>query len=72
MNPHLHFHLLSGSSPMGSEGIPYEFETFTQLGVASDDPAVVDNDGVLLPTSQEKAVVHRHEFPVNNATVTFP
>lgn len=65
---------LSGTrdSPMGSEGIPYELETFTRLGVVADDPAAQDNGQVLLPKTQEKPVVHRREFPVNSAVVTFP
>jgi murein DD-endopeptidase MepM/ murein hydrolase activator NlpD len=30
--PHLHFHLSDGRSPLGSEGIPYVHETFQLLG----------------------------------------
>jgi murein DD-endopeptidase MepM/ murein hydrolase activator NlpD len=26
--PHLHFHLSDGNSPLGSEGIPYALESF--------------------------------------------
>jgi murein DD-endopeptidase MepM/ murein hydrolase activator NlpD len=70
--PHLHFQLVNTNAPMGAEGIPYELESFTQVGVAPDDPAVQDNGGVLLPKSQEKPVVHRREFPLNNAVVAFP
>ena len=70
--PHLHFQLTDANSPLGSEGIPYELESFTQLGAVSDDPAVQDNGQVLLSKEQEKPVVHRQEFPVNNAVVTFP
>ncbi len=70
--PHLHFQLMDANSPLGSEGIPYELETFTQLGVVPDDPAVEDNGQVLLPKSAEKPAVHQHEFPVNNVVVTFP
>lgn len=70
--PHLHFQLMDANSPLGSEGTPYEFETFTQLGVAPDDPAAQDAGQVLLPKSAWKPVVHRHEFPLNNAVVTFP
>jgi hypothetical protein len=55
-----------------TEGIPYELETFTELGVVADDPDIQDNGRVLLPKTQEKPVVHAREFPVNNAAVTFP
>ena len=70
--PHLHFHLVDAASPMGSEGIPYELETFTQLGVVADDPDLQDNGRILLAKTQEKPVIHQREFPVNNAAVTFP
>jgi murein DD-endopeptidase len=70
--PHLHFQLMDANSPLGSEGIPYELDTFTQLGSVPEDPALQENGEVLLPKSAEKAAVHQHEFPVNNAVVTFP
>jgi len=70
--PHLHFQIVNASSPMESEGVPYELKSFSQLGVVPEDPAVQDNGGVLLPKSKEKPVVHRSEFPLNNAAVSFP
>lgn len=69
--PHLHFHLVDAALPTGSEGIPYELETFTQLGVA-DDLNMQDNVPILLPKTQDKAVLHEREFPRNNAVVNFP
>ena len=30
--PHLHFHLMDNTSPLGSEGIPYVHETFALVG----------------------------------------
>jgi murein DD-endopeptidase len=54
--PHLHFQLTDGNSPMGSEGIPYEFETFTQLGVI-DGPDVLDSGKSWPPNAGEKPVV---------------
>lgn len=68
--PHLHFHLVDASSPVGSEGIPYELETFTQLGVLNIPD--VDEGQVWQPTTQERPVVHRGEFPVDSAVVIFP
>jgi len=70
--PHLHFHLVDAASPMGSEGIPYQLYTFTQLGVVADDPNPQDNGRVLLPKTEERPVVHEREFPVNNAAVVLP
>jgi peptidase M23-like protein len=69
--PHLHFHLMDANSPLGAEGLPYELETFTQLG-AIDDPAVLDSGQGWWPKTQAAPVVHRREFPVDNAVVNFP
>jgi hypothetical protein len=30
--PHLHFHLMDGTSPLGAEGIPYVFDAFDVVG----------------------------------------
>src|SRR5262249_10514520 len=35
--PHLHFHITDGASMLQSEGLPYELEAFTMLGVADLD-----------------------------------
>jgi len=42
--PHLHFQVVNGNSPLASEGVPYEFETFTQTGIAenADDAALTE------------------------------
>lgn len=39
--PHLHFHLMDGPSPLGSDGLPYVFSRFDLPGttdLSSDDP----------------------------------
>ena len=69
--PHLHFQLTDGNSPMASEGIPYEFERFTQLGILGDEEAVLDHGQSWQPKPQENPVVHRAEFPSNEAVVSF-
>jgi murein DD-endopeptidase MepM/ murein hydrolase activator NlpD len=69
--PHLHFHLMDANSPLGAEGIPYELETFTQTGLV-EDQAVIDSGQAWRPKTQAAPVVHRREFPVDNAVVTFP
>lgn len=70
--PHLHFELTDGNSPMASEGIPYELERFTQLGILSDEDAVLDNGQAWQPKPQENPVVHRAEFPISRAVVNLP
>ncbi len=69
--PHLHFHLVDVNSPLGAEGIPYELESFTRLGVL-DDPAVLNTGQAWRPKTQAAPVVHRRALPVDNAVVTFP
>ncbi len=69
--PHLHFHLMDASSPLGAEGLPYELDSFTQLGLI-DDPAVLDSGEAWRPQIQVAPVVHQREFPVDNAVATFP
>jgi murein DD-endopeptidase len=69
--PHLHLQVTDANSPMGSEGIPYEFETFTQLGMI-DGPDVLDTGKAWQPKTGERPVAHRREFPLDNAVVTFP
>ena len=69
--PHLHFHLMDANSPLGAEGLPYELETFTQLG-AIHLLEVLDTGQAWRPQTQSPPIVHRREFPVDNAVVTFP
>jgi len=69
--PHLHFQLMDFSSPLGAEGTPYELETFTQLGVVTV-PDSLDAAQPWKPDSQDGPVVHKHEFPIDYAVVSFP
>ena len=68
--PHLHFHFVDANSPLSAEGVPYELESFTQFGVI-DDAEVLDAGQPWQPKPQATPVVHRREFPINNAVVTF-
>ncbi len=70
--PHLHFQLMDANSPLGAEGLPYEIDRFTQLGVIGDPAAVQDSGHVWKAQSQVAPVVHRRELPVDNAVVVFP
>jgi len=36
--PHLHFHVTDGRSPMGSEGVPYVIDSFEVLGATAAGP----------------------------------
>lgn len=39
--PHLHFHVMDGPNPLGSNGLPYVFDTLTMAGRAAS-PAAID------------------------------
>lgn len=56
--PHLHFQLVDANSPLGSEGIPYELETFTELGVVTDSATLDAGQASWHPKSGEQPVVH--------------
>jgi hypothetical protein len=72
--PHLHFQIMGGASPLGSNGVPYIFDVFTLEGQVSEAqyeaaPGVegVWNQGMLATPSD------RHgQFPLNLAIVEFP
>ena len=70
--PHLHFHLMDANSPLGGEGLPYELNTFTQTGTVDGSEELLDAGEPWRPRGKDKAAVHNHEFPANNAVVTFP
>ena len=69
--PHLHFQIMDANSPLGAEGLPYELESFVQAGVI-DQPDKFEAGEGWRPAGNSAAVVHRREFPVDNAVVTFP
>jgi hypothetical protein len=68
--PHLHFQIMDASSPLGAEGIPYALSGFTQSG-ALPDLTTLDTGKPWQPAGTE-SVVHRGEFPVDRAVVSFP
>src|SRR5262249_28422511 len=70
--PHLHFQLMDANSPLASEGIPYELETFTELGMVADEDALLDRGDAWHPKSGEAPIVRRREFPLDKSVVTFP
>ena len=66
--PHLHFHVTDGSSAMGSEGVPYIFESVQHRGsVASLGKLFEDEPWI----PQGGTVVRTREIPMENAVVRF-
>jgi murein DD-endopeptidase MepM/ murein hydrolase activator NlpD len=61
--PHLHFHLSDGNSPLRSEGIPYLHESFELAGRCRSFTTGCDRSG---------AGARRSEMPMANMLVRFP
>jgi len=61
--PHLHFHISDASSPLGSEGIPYVFESLTIVGHCQ---------GFTGQCPRSADIVRHREMPVANELVRFP
>ena len=61
--PHLHFHLSDASSPLGSEGVPYAFESLEIVGKCR---------GLMAECDRSTRVTRHREMPVENELVRFP
>lgn len=61
--PHLHFHICDAPSPLGSEGLPFVFESFELLGSGWSWKAEGDH-----PNGETR----NNEIPMMNAVVRFP
>ncbi|MEO8333444.1 MAG: M23 family metallopeptidase [bacterium] len=61
--PHLHFHISDGNSPLGSEGVPYGYDSLEIVGHCT-----TFNLGCV----RETPSVRRGELPLENVLVRFP
>jgi murein DD-endopeptidase len=61
--PHLHFHLMDGTSVLGSEGIPYAHETFEFIGKCGR---------MFSECARSAPETRRREIPMANMVVGFP
>ena len=61
--PHLHFHLSDGNSPLGSEGIPYLHQSFELVGQCRSFGSGCDRSS---PSTRQR------EMPMANMLVRFP
>jgi murein DD-endopeptidase len=61
--PHLHFHISDASSPLGSEGVPYMFQTLEIVGRCAN---------FNLQCVRNAPVVEHREMPMANELVRFP
>lgn len=61
--PHLHFHICDGKSPLGCEGLPYAFPSFEMQGRGW---------GWKSAESKDAPQPHANEIPLENWVVRFP
>jgi hypothetical protein len=65
--PHLHFHVISGPSPIASDGVPYVFRSFQYdarlVGLDTGNPAVVPAD---------PPRTHERQLPLDNDIIAIP
>jgi hypothetical protein len=62
---------VDANSPLGAEGIPYEFEQFDQLGMAGG-PDMLDGGAAWKSEPGARPLPRHREFPLDNAVVAFP
>lgn len=67
--PHLHFHVADQDSPLGAEGIPFEFETFEILGSYSDFATFGKSLWTGFKDSKKK--IRNKERPSSNSVIMF-
>ena len=61
--PHLHFHLSDGNSPLGAEGVPYRHDSFVLVGRCESFGSGCERSA---------PAVRRGEMPTANMLVRFP
>ncbi len=71
--PHLHFHVMAGSSPLGSDGLPFVFSKFDFVGVVEEaalDAALSGAAGLPFRNSLSPAKRER-QLPLDRAFIDF-
>ena len=61
--PHLHFHISDGDSPLGSEGVPYRLDSFELVGHCT---------GFGAGCTRDAGTTRRREVPLGGQLVRFP
>ena len=69
--PHLHFHVMDGTSPLEANGLPYVFTSFEGDGLITEEAPLFTN-GVVNIDKTALAGPHQDEMPLNLEVVSFP
>lgn len=67
--PHLHFHITDGPSPLGSEGLPYIFDSIQFRGSVPSLEKLLGDDAWI---PESGTVTRTREIPMENAVIRFP
>lgn len=67
--PHLHFHIMNSPSPLGSDGLPYEFRAFGSEGTITNEDLITGAPAVFDPTYSGR---HTRQLPLDLQSVDFP
>jgi murein DD-endopeptidase MepM/ murein hydrolase activator NlpD len=73
--PHLHFHIMSGPSALGSDGVPYVLDSFELAGRATEaelDAALIEGKKHFPSRAELDTAGRQDELPLDNAIVNFP
>lgn len=72
--PHLHFHVMDGTQPLGSNGLPYVFTSFVGEGVIDEakSEAIFEKSVSAVIDRTRLAGPHESELPLDDMVVRFP
>lgn len=72
--PHLHFHVMDGPSILGSQGVPYVFDSFSVKGTANEAATekAMEKDGVAPVVKSKFDGKHSDELPRESMLIVFP
>jgi hypothetical protein len=70
--PHLHFHVMNGVSPLGSQGVPYVIDSFSLRGQANE---VEDEKDFVVPMvikPMAPPMLRKNQYPLDWVVMDFP
>lgn len=72
--PHLHFHVMDGPSILGSQGVPYVFDSFAVKGIANEAETekAIEKGGVAPVVKSKFDGKHSDELPREGMLIVFP
>lgn len=69
--PHLHFHLMDGTSPLNANGLPFVLDRYNSEGVLGQDQIDPMFDGKPVTMNAQRAGARANQLPLNNEVIDF-